>query len=422
MNFFKKHKYEEPAPAKRRPKFSSREVKKRDIRNWNQEQETFLGSDLYTDHARSLKNFFATVTRVIPAASSAVWTWRNLCFTNQTLTFIGGSERSKEEAAEVLTRFSERVYPLKSSKGDGFDKLAASWLMNVFRYGRFSGKIVINDGFNSIDKFEILDAFSVYFKKNTYKAYYAKDLSTAIELNKHTFYYFGLDSDIDNPYGVSMIEGATTLMDVVNKMFRDMSLSSSNAGTPRLHIKVKQPDILDNEDSAAYVTRCNNYFDQTINGLNEMAADDNIYTWADVEIETVGGQNAQGFVWKQNLQTVQEELITAFHLFPWIMGKQFGTTRNWVAAQYDVLIQMVLAIQLELSSFLDWLSNTELLLNGITDVKVKRSFTLPRDIAARESAMAEQTKLANTKTKLELGFIDKKAAAREHGYQYTKET
>jgi len=369
------------------------------------------------DRSRHLKEFFAAVTRYIPAGKSAVWTWKNLCMSNARIVYTGGSDKQKEMAAKEIEMLGKRIFPIKTSKGNGFDKLLSAWLTGIFRYGRFAGKIELMPGLNGIEKFKILDAFKVYFEKDTYDAYYAEDGFEAVEQNKNTFYYYGLDSDSENPYGIALVEAATKLMQIVNEMFNDMRLSSSNAGTPRLHIKITQPEIMEDENLKDYTERCNNYFGDTVDGMAELAADDNIYTWGDVEIKTVGGENSQGFVWKQNLQSVQEELISAYHLFPWIMGKQFGTTRNWVAAQFDVLMQMVQTMQMEGAAFIDWICNTHLALCGLAEVKVTREMQPPRDIAARDMAMAEKTRLENTEKKMKLGFMEVKQAAREHGYE-----
>lgn len=368
------------------------------------------------DNARNLRYFFYMISRYVPPAKSAVWAWKNLCFTNSNINYIGGTDSQRKLAEKIHLSLSNRIFPLKSSKGDGFSKLASSWLINVFRYGRFSGNLVLDPNLTSINKWQFLDPFLVFFEKETFNAFYYDSKSSYYPLNPNSFYYYGLDSDENTPNGIALIESAHTLMQIANELFTDMRLSSSNAGTPRLHIKIEQPAIMENENQDSYVSRVNTYFDNTVSELSELSADDNIYTWADVSISTVGGGNAQGFVWRQNLQMVQEEIVTAFHLFPWLIGKQFGTTRNWVGAQFDVLLQMVIAIQSELASFLDWIDNTNLLLNGITDVKISRKFTLPRDISALETKKAEEIHLRNIKTKLEMKFIDDEIAKREAGY------
>jgi hypothetical protein len=78
---------------------------------------------------------------------------------------------------------------------------------------------------------------------------------------------------------------------------------------------------------------------------------------------------------------------------------------------------MVMAFQSELASFLDWIDNTHLRLCGLSEVIVKRKFSLPRDISAKETRQAEEINLRNIKTKIDLEFIDKDTGKREAGYE-----
>jgi hypothetical protein len=115
-------------------------------------------------------------------------------------------------------------------------------------------------------------------------------------------------------------------MKMADEMLEDMRLSSSNAGTPRLHIKVKQPAQVEGESITDYSSRCQSYFDSYMSQFQEIAADDNFYSWDDLTIVSVGGSNNQGFVWKINRQVIDEEIISGFHLYPWVLAKSFSTT------------------------------------------------------------------------------------------------
>jgi hypothetical protein len=426
MGLFDKKRTVQPiAAAAGKSKFTRLALSKRDFSKWadNQGISIQLPQSILADRSRFLKTYFATVTRYVPAAKTAVWIWRNLCFTHSETKLSGGTPSQRNDAAAELTSLSDRVFPLKYAQSAGFDKLLNFWFMSCFRYGRFSGQIELLNDKTGIDRFKIFDPFSIYFEKETFSPFISEDGQSAKSLNPLAFYYYGLDADTDNPYGIALMEACDTLMQIANEMMEDMRYSSSNAGVPRLHIKVKQPPIMDGEDTTKYIERCNTYFDSTLNEMDELAPDDNVYTWSDVEIGIVGGQSSQSFVWKANLQAIQEDIISAFHLYPWLFGKQFGTTRNWVSAQFDVLMQMVKSIQIEAAAFADWISNTHLSLCGLPMVRVQRSFTSPRDPAAKDIAIADKIRLENTAKKLEMGFIDKDQAMREHGYEPTaKET
>ena len=409
------------APKKRvsKPRFIKQALSAEEFKAWKNSStaSVSLDSSFINDRARFMKAYFAMVTRYVPAAKTAVWVWRNLSFTESKVKLIGGTVSERIRAQEELSILSGHIYPDPSSKSDGMHRLLSAWYTNVFRYGRFSGRLILNNSLDGVKEFELLDAFSVFFKKKSNIAFYDDGGNMGVPLNPLSFYYYGLDSDSDNPYGIALMESAQTLMEIANEMIEDMRYSSSNAGIPRLHIKIKQPPILENEDEDTYAGRIRSYFNNTIAEMDELAPDDNIYTWSDVEIGTTGGASASNFVWKMNLQIIQEEIISAFHLYPWVFGKSFGTTKNWVTAQFDVLMQMISSLHSEAADFASWISNTHLQLKGLGNVKVSRSFLPPRDPAAKDMAVAEKIRLENTKMKMDLGFIDQAAAAREHGYE-----
>jgi len=280
-----------------------------------------LGPECLNDEAHFLKKYFDGLHRYIPSVSDAVWKWQNLCSTKQSIKFEGGTEAQHRIAMERIQQLDKTLSPFKTIRTGGMDSLIATWFHYIFLYGRFAGQLKITNNADGVADFELVNPFSVTFKK---------DLTPIIETSfgkgiippEETFYYYAMNMTQDNPYGNSMIEASETFLKIVNEMIQDMRYSSSNAGVPRLHFKIKQPPIMQGEDVDDYVTRVNTYFDSTIEEFSEIGPDDNFYTWDDVQIALAGGGTAPStFVWKTNKQVIDEEIITAFHLFPWLMSK-----------------------------------------------------------------------------------------------------
>lgn len=377
-----------------------------------------LTGDIISDRAQFLKTYFGLVCRYVPIATQAVWTWRNLCATRQEVKFEGGSDAQRRQAAERIGSLDKRLTPFSFAQGGGMDKLISLWFTNVFTYGRFAGNIVISPNMDEILEFKRVDPFKVKISKEG-KAYVEDENnpSKGKEQSPSTFYYFGIGMDDENPYGSAFCEAADTFMQIAMDMMTDMALSSSNAGIPRLHIKVKQPPIQPNEDPANYSTRVNNYFDATVSEMSELAPDDNIYSWDDVEIAIAGGESSPtAFVWGTNRAVVDEEIIAAFHLFPWVIGRSASTTKNWVTSQFDLLMSMAESFQREAKRFSEWIANIDLALAGINNVRAVRTFSQPRDPAAKEQAIAQRFLIANVKSKILMGTIDPDTGARELGY------
>jgi hypothetical protein len=214
-----------------------------------------------------------------------------------------------------------------------------------------------------------------------------------------------------------MVESCRTLIGIANDMMRDMSLSSANAGVPRLHIKIKQPQQYEWEDPEDYRSRIGSYFTETISQFSDIGPDDNVYSWDDVEIGTVSaGYGPAGFVWRTNRAVVDEEIIGGFHLYPWIFGRSLSTTKNWVRSQFDILMSQVASLQKEAKRFSEWIANTHLALSGLSEVTAHRSMIMPRDPAIKEIAVAQHYHIRNVDSKVRKGVISPDAGARELGY------
>jgi hypothetical protein len=205
-------------------------------------------------------------------------------------------------------------------------------------------------------------------------------------------------------------------MKMADEMLTDMKLSSSNAGLPRLHIKITQPDIAPNEDQDRYTDRINDYFDATVEEFTDIGPDDNFYTWDDVKIETIGAQGPGGFVFRANRQVIDEEIIAAWHLYPWVLGKSASTTKNWVNSQFDLLLAEAESLQKEAKRFAEWIRNVELALKGINNVQVHHEFERPRDPSFKDMQIAQRFKINNVRTKVQMGTISPDDGARELGY------
>jgi len=370
-----------------------------------------IGRDILADRGRFLATYFRLLARVVPTVSDAIWVWQTLCSTQRTIKYEGGTESQHRDAAEIIRQLDARLSPFKYTQNAGLDLLIDLYFRSLFTIGRFAGAIAVSS--DRIERFILVDPTLVDFDQSLQ----ASVRGALFPVNEHTLYYTGLSQDVTNPYGTAMLEAATTLIEIADEMLTDMRYASSNAGIPRLHIKIDQPKIMQGEDQGLYATRCNSYFDQCLQEFSEIGPYDNFYSWSDVSISVVGGnQGPSGFVWKTNRQVVDEEIIGSFHLYPWAVAKSFSTTKNWVASQFDLLMNQADSVQKNASRFCEWLHNTELALAGLSNVHVSHTFARPRDPIARSMREAERVHVDTVIRKWKEGFITRDAAARELGY------
>jgi len=404
----------------RSSKISKMEVSKKDFAKifTNSNSKSIPLNGLLTDSAPFYKQFYRLIARFYPMASDAVWVWKYLCSTKQHTDYEGGSDTQKNLAKELTSRLDARISPLKFVQGGGMDFLLNQFFDSLFTFGRFAGEMIPDPNLESILAVNVLDPFKVKFADNPARTpHICRDNSqNYFQANENTFFYYGLDMSNDNPYGAAMLDSCSYLMQVAEEMMEDMRLSSANAGTPRLHIKVKQPSQSEGESIEDYSKRCSSYFESYMSQFQEIEADDNFYSWDDLTIGSVGGNNNQGFVWKINRQVVDEEIVSGFHLYPWVLAKSFSTTKNWVRSQFDLIMSQVESVQSAAKRFSEWIRNTNLKLAGINDTTVHHSFIPVRDPARKDIAIAESFEIANAERKTRDGFISPDDAARELGY------
>jgi hypothetical protein len=418
MPLFKSKKTNKPsAPKLHFAPYSKSKVNKTDFNDWaKNSKEILLPDDIFSDPSPFYRSFLENIAKVVPSVSTAVWVWEKLSSTHQSVKYKGGTDATREKAKSIITDLDSRLSPFPFVKKAGMDLLISQFFHSLFSVGRFAGQIILDPNLKRIETFQMLDPFSIRFQRGTFIPFYQHRPGRYTALNPNTFFYYGLHMSQENPYGYSMSETAAPFIKIANEILSDMRSFLSNAGVPRLHIKINQPEMMDGEDPDLYRKRIEAYFNGTVSQFADIAPDDNAYTWDDVEIGTIGAQGPSGYIWRSNRQILDEEIISAFHLYPWVMGRSFSTTKNWVVSQFDLLLSQIEAVQLTAKRFAEWIRNLELNLAGIIDVRTSHSFDMVRDPAAKEQAIAERFRIQNAKSKAVAGFISPDDAARELGY------
>ena len=357
--------------------------------------------------------FYRYVRDRVPLVSAAVWAWVRSCLTPQKY-LITGPEREKTRAEETLKSLGNRIFEGISRK-DGIKSLLELFFLEIFTTGRFAGEIVPEASGRGIGYFHTIDAFAIQWEKHGRWRPFIEREGRKTYLDNDRFFYYGLGADMKNPAGVSPIASIPFVTEIEQRMVEDMALASHNAGTPRMHIKIAPPEPQRGESADSYAKRAQSYFDDTVENFSRLDADDNIVTWADVEVSVVGGFGSAPYTWRINREQVIEDVITGMRLFPWVVGRTHGTTKNWVQAQFNLLMQEVDSVQEEAKALADWLRNTELALRGIR-AEVSHQFALNQDPFMLDKARAQSIQLDTIDRKVQRGYISKEDGAKELGY------
>lgn len=367
---------------------------------------------VYTGYNRS--DFFRFLRDSIPVVSSAVWTWKNLCATPQRLTFEGAPSEI-EEARRINDALERRIHPNGFLRGKGVDRLCEDFFLELFTTGKFAGIIVLLPDGSGIDYFKQIDASNISWKTDSrLQAYFEDERGNPIPLPKDIFFYSALETDIRNPGGIEPMSSIPFVAAIEQMMLEDMAKSVHNAGNPRMHISITPPERFDSEGDREYTDRVNAYFDGTVSQFYKLEADENLFTWGDVEVKIVGAEPGRANMWKIQREQVIEDVITGLKLFPWALGRSHGTTKNWVESQFNILMQIVDSIQEAGIVFADWLRTMELRMKGNLAVP-KHHFAPNQDPFILQRRQAQEIHFRTVDAKFKGGYITKEQAVQELG-------
>jgi hypothetical protein len=351
----------------------------------------------------------------IPIVSAAVWTWVHLCSTQQSYD-LEGSESEIRDGRRILDDLERRIGVNPLMRGKGIARLTESMFLELFTVGRFAGEIVLNKDGDGIDFFRPVDPDRIDWEfTDQWQPTFRDENDDPVPVKRERLFYATLHHDLFNPRGPDPLAAIPFVTEIEQRMVDDMARSSHNAGTPRMQIRITPPEQLENEGSVQYIKRINQYFDDVVSQMKDIGPDDNIFTWSDVEVRVVGGDAGKSYAWRLNREQVIEDVITGLKLYPWALGRSHGTTRNWVHAQYNMLMQIVDSIQSWGTSLADWIRTTELRLKGNLAVPHHR-FAPNQDPFLVERERAKQIQFEVVDSKVQRGYISKDQGARELGY------
>lgn len=370
---------------------------------------------LYTGSNRA--SFYRFLRDRIPIVSSGVWTWVHLCATPQRLE-LRGEEHEVKRAHRLADALSQRVYPKRDGDTHGLARLTESMFLDLFTLGRVALLAHPHPDGSGISHVEALDPYRVRWQRDNHgvvNPHYELEDGSLKPLPPLMFFHRTLVSDLHQPDGIDPLASIPFVVAIEQKMLEDMARSSHNAGTPRLQIQLEPPERIPGENHDAYTARINSYFDSTVHQFRDLGPDDNVFSWSGVEVKLIGGSGKQGTTWKINREQVIEDVITGLKLFPWALGRSHGTTKNWIYAQYNLLMQIVDSVQLLGADLAEWLLRLELRLAGNTATP-RWVFSPNQDPFIVERNRARLLELERIERLIEAGILSVDQGARELGY------
>ena len=338
----------------------------------------------------------------IPDISDAVWTWKRLCQTGYDIEIADASSGvAHRRAQRLLHALDTRV-----NSGDrGMDGLLDVFYTALFTYGAAAMEVVLSPSRESIHDIIPIDVWTVRFRREQgrLQAYQLHE-GREIKLPMDRFIYIGLDRDGTNPYGRSMLRSIPFVVKIQHCLLEDMAKATHNMGWPRLHVQYRPPERQRGESPEAYTQRTEANFNKLRESLNGLAADQNLVTYDDVSIELIQG-NSRSQIFYDNHKAVEEQVITAMHLMPILMGRNYGTTETYGTAQYEIVNRQVQTVNRSVKRILERLYNFELaLMWGEATAKVHMRTNRTTDIL--KEATARTHEIDNALKLRDQGLID----------------
>ncbi len=355
----------------------------------------------------------------IPLLNSCIWTWSRLASAPGRYEIIDSkSDGERARALDFLEEMKLQIYPYNYHKMAGLESFLPLFFDSLFTDGAFAGFAIISRDATGIERFMPIDPAYLSLKRDrNFGDYFVvqKD-GRDIRVDGDDFYYFGLNTDVNNGIGRSILSAVPFIAYIEQQLIDDMRRTTHNAGYHRLHVQITPPEKQSGESDNAYVDRMNDYFDETMSMIKRADPEDNPVTWDNVKIEYIGPRNVHGVTnaWFLNHRTMVEEICAGTNLAPFMLGYSYGTTHNWAQFKYDLVMRQVVSIQSQTSRFLEWLGNIELALKGLT-CKCRFVFDNRLTYLATEQADIEGGQVDNLIKLYTNGLISKEAALQKAG-------
>lgn len=356
----------------------------------------------------------------IPIVGACINNWGNLCQT-ESMYEVDGSDSEKEKVFAIIKELDSTLFSHQAVNEGGIDLLIEYYFNEIFTVGRIGFDVLPNLTGDGIEQLRFYDTYNEIFwvKKGNEKVPFllVEGSSDKFKEPDERFFYGAVNRSIKNPAGLSYLMNINWVSRIAEQMILDMGVSTHNIGNPRMHMKITPPEIIPGESNKDYVVRADKYFDDTVDEFRKVDVDANMFTWSNIEIEVVGAhQTRDPFVWHQNYNTVIEEVISGFNLYPWVLGKSASTTKNWVNSQVATLYSQIDKYQMPVSRMIESLINLQLKLKGINS-SVKHSFGPNENPFIKDKRTAEKTNFETVNAKVTTGYISKNQGAQELGYE-----
>ncbi|MCP4567099.1 MAG: hypothetical protein GY841_05925 [FCB group bacterium] len=375
-----------------------------------------FASDAYRGH-RFRVRLYRFMADSIPLINSVIWTWSRLAAAPGRFQFFRNEKAVDDmQARTILDDLFRRLARSNFGHGGSEADLLPPFFQSLFLDGSIAGRMSLREDLGGVDYFKFFDLARTEIRLSK-----AGEVIAAVsnEAGERTYsgddiFYYAFNADLADCQGRSILTAVPFVSFVEQQLVDDMQRSMHNAGYHRLHVKIAPPEKRESESDESYMTRANNYFDDTVSMIKNIEPEDNPVTWQDVAIEYIGPRTQGGSKttsWYINHRAMVEEVCSGTNLAPFLLGYSYNATTNWAQFKYDLVMRQVATVQNAAVTFLNWLANIELALRGF-DLEARWEFSNDFSVLAGEQAEVKSREAERVIDLFKAGLIDKDTASR----------
>lgn len=313
---------------------------------------------------------------------------------------------------------------------DGQRGLKADALSQVAIHGCLSIENIPDKGLKGIKQVVRVDPKNIRFVYDTENDMYIpcqqaptitggkKMVNGLVQLNQRTYNYIGMRKYSSSPYPTPPLITAIAGLVIQNKMAGNFSFIMDKLGMLGfLSAEVTKPDKFKGESDEAYFNRMVKYLDTYVYPqLAKNLSKGVVAGFKDTHKFELQGNNmnvsgAQGLVEIVNLM-----VFAGLKQDPNMLGRNYSTTETFGRVILTKLISQVEDYQAVVDSYFERLYLMALRLAGFNPGYVEVTSDKPLVSDQFKDQQAEEKKIANVKTKRDMGIISQEQAAHELGY------
>lgn len=348
--------------------------------------------------------------------------------TKHNITF---SDKVKDSQAREMLDYLKLNESSWYGFSDGQRGLKADALSQVAIHGCLSIENIPNKNLKSIKQVVRVDPKNIRFVYDSENDMYIpcqqaptisgqgrKMLNGLIQLNQRTYNYIGMRKYSSSPYPTPPLITAISGLIIQNKMAGNFSFIMDKLGMLGfLSAEVSKPDKFKGESDEAYFNRMVKYLDvyvypQLAKNLSKgvVAGFKDTHEFK-LQGNNMNVQGAQGLVEIVNLM-----VFAGLKQDPNMLGRNYSTTETFGRVILTKLVSQVEDYQAVVDSYFERLYLMALRLAGYNPGYVEVTSDKPLVSDQFKDQQAEEKRIANVKTKRDMGIISQSQAATELGY------